>query len=198
MVLEAWLGPRCEGRSSSAAEPPPNAADHWAVKLMQRCVPVRWDDDSDGVCLARGVGDSGGLYVTRTTALVVAIGCSDLTFSSDNIAAVLAISTDGFTVVTTMTLSMLLLRPLYFLAAGAVDYADALDGILGVVLVLIGGKLCLAQMGVEVPLVLVVGLLTAWRIVAAAYVLCRRRRSTSALVPEEEDEEEVGVVGGAK
>ena len=202
MVLEAWLGPRCEGKAA-AAEPPPNAADHWAVRSLQRFVPIRWDDDTDGVCLARGADESGGsgLYVTRTTALVVAIGCSDLTFSSDNIASVLAISTDAFVVVTTMTLSMLLLRPLYFLAAGAVDYADTLDGVLGVVLVLIGGKLCLAQLGVEVPLALVVGLLTAWRVAAAAYVLCRRRRRAVPVNDEEDEVEEAepdhdAVLGG--
>lgn len=168
MIVDVWW------KSGDAApEEPQAAADHWAVRALSRVVPVKWSEDTDGVCLARDKG-SGVCYVTRTTALVVAIGCSDLTFSSDNITAVLALTTDAFTVAATMTLSILLLRPVYFLAAAFIGYLDALDSALGVVLIIIGGKLVLAQMGVELPMALVVGLLTAWRVVVAAWILCRK------------------------
>ena len=95
---------------------------------------------------------------------------ADLTFSSDNITAVLALTTDAFTLACTMSLSILLLRPVYFLAAAFVDYLDALDSALGIILVVIGGKLLLSQAGIEVPLGAVVGLLTAWRVAVAAYI----------------------------
>ena len=167
---------RAEARGDEAVG---EAADHWAVRCLQRVVPVRWDTDSDGVCLFRD-GVSGTLHVTRTTALMVAIGCSDLTFSSDNITAVLALTTDAYTLTVTMTLSILLLRPVYFLAAAFIGYLDALDSALGVILILIGGKLLLGQMGVEVPLWAVVVVLTAWRIVVAVYVIVTRRRGAAA------------------
>jgi len=170
MVFEVW-------RKSAEAPPPDeahDAAEHWSVKVLQSVVPVKWSEDTDGICLARDPS-SGIYYVTRTTALTFAIGCSDLTFSSDNITAVLAITTDAFTVVSTMTLSILALRPVYFLAATFIDYLDALDSALGVILVIIGGKLILSQAGVEVPLWLVVSILTGWRVAVAAYVICTRR-----------------------
>ena len=55
--------------------------------------------------------------------------------------------------------------------------AETLDTALGVILVLIGTKLCLAQMGIETPLWLFAGLLTAWRLGFAVYVILRARYS---------------------
>ena len=69
--------------------PPQDASQHWAVKGLQRVVPVKWSDETDGACWARD--EEGRVFVTRSLALVVTIGCSDLTFSSDNITAVLAL-----------------------------------------------------------------------------------------------------------
>ena len=77
----------------------------------------------------------------------------------------LALTTDAFEITSAMTLSILLLRPVYFLAANTVTYLDAgLDSALGVVLIIIGAKLVLAQAaGIELPLWAVVSALTAWR-----------------------------------
>ena len=74
-------------------EQPPqqDASAHWAVKGLQRVVPVKWSDETDGACWAHDA--EGHVFVTRSLALVVTIGCSDLTFSSDNITAVLALVT---------------------------------------------------------------------------------------------------------
>ena len=74
-----------------------------------------------------------------------------------------------------MTLSILALRPVYFLCFAFVDYLDALDSALGVILVVIGGKLLLGLAGVEVPLWAVVLVLTVWRIGVAAYVFNKAR-----------------------
>lgn len=162
-----------QAEDSSSVAPSQEASEHWAVRALQQVLPVRWDEDSDGVCLIAD-RESGRLHVTRTTALIFAIGCSDLTFSSDNITAVLALTTDAFTLVSTLTLSILLLRPVYFLAASFVTYLDALDSALGVILMIIGGKLLLSQAGVEVPLWAVVSLLTVWRVGVATYFVCGR------------------------
>ena len=77
-----------------------------------------------------------------------------------------------------MTLSILLLRPVYFILADFLQYLDALDLALGVILALIGGKLLLCQFGVEVPLWAFAGVLTAWRVLVAVYVIVRRRATT--------------------
>ena len=92
--------------------------------------------------------------------------------------------THRFALTVTMTLSILLLRPVYFLAAAFVGYLDALDSALGVILVLIGGKLLLGQAGVEVPLAAVVAVLTGWRVGVAIYVAVRaKKRSSTASAP---------------
>ena len=170
MVVDGWRA--ADAPADGPEAPPQDAADHWAVKALARVVPVSWSDDSDGVCILR---NAGRFYVTRTTALIFAIGWCDLTFSSDNITAILALTTDAFTITATMTLSILALRPVYFLCFAFVDYLDALDSALGVILVVIGGKLLLGLAGVEVPLWAVVLVLTVWRIGVAAYVFNKAR-----------------------
>ena len=171
-VLQDWDCAPSGACLDGPEAPPQDAADHWAVKALARVVPVSWSDDSDGVCILR---NAGRFYVTRTTALIFAIGWCDLTFSSDNITAILALTTDAFTITATMTLSILALRPVYFLCFAFVDYLDALDSALGVILVVIGGKLLLGLAGVEVPLWAVVLVLTVWRIGVAAYVFNKAR-----------------------
>ena len=162
---------------SEPDEPVPDATGHRAVQMLQRVVPVRWDTDSDGLWLARGGEETGDrLHVTRTTALIIAIGCSDIAFSSDSITAVLALSTDAFTLTFTMTLSILLLRCDYFLATSCLSKMDALDSALGVVLVLIGARLLLGQAGIEMPLWAIVGILGAWRVIVAAFFLMSSRK----------------------
>ena len=58
--------------------------------------------------------------------------------------------------------------------------------------VLIGGKLLLGQAGVEVPLGLIVGVMTAWRVAVAAYVVFGAVRGARAqAVADGEDAGEV-------
>ncbi|EOD04865.1 hypothetical protein EMIHUDRAFT_107537 [Emiliania huxleyi CCMP1516] len=153
----------CSHPTESEGEPEAEEPEHhWAVRSLQRVLPVRWSADTDDLYLARDEA-SGRLHITRTSALMFAIGCSDLTFSSDNITAVLALTRDPFTLSVTMTLSILLLRPVYFLAAAFIDHLDALDAALGVILILIGGKLLLGQAGVEAQRLRAVLVLTVFR-----------------------------------
>ena len=98
MVGDVWMQSSADGATEEEAVP--DAAEHWAVKALQRIMPVRWDAESDGACLSRA---GGTWHVTRTTALIVAIGASDLTFSSDNITAVLALTTDAYALAMALT-----------------------------------------------------------------------------------------------
>ena len=90
-----------------------------------------------------------------------------------------------------MTLSILMLRPVYFMLAAFIEYLDALDSALGIILILIGAKLCLGQAGFEVPLWMFAGILTAWRVVVAAYVVFKGLRrepvSSSESAPIQSD-----------
>lgn len=202
----------CSHPTESEGEPEAEEPEHhWAVRSLQRVLPVRWSADTDDLYLARDEA-SGRLHITRTSALMFAIGCSDLTFSSDNITAVLALTRDPFTLSVsktetfplpmlcqrpacpqvTMTLSILLLRPVYFLAAAFIDHLDALDAALGVILILIGGKLLLGQAGVEVPVWAVVSAVTAWRLLVMCYIACSSRRGATAAEGGEEKQQKGG------
>jgi len=154
---------------------------HWMVTSIRRCVDIKWTEETDGRCCVcepstQELGTCGVAQrcaLTRTAVLAMAIGVGDLTFSSDNIAAALALSTDGYTLTVSITLSILLLRPVFFLMAAFIRYLDALDTALGVILVLIGTKLCLGFAGIETPLWLFVGLLTTWRLIVLGYTIGR-------------------------
>jgi tellurite resistance protein TerC len=154
---------------------------HWMVATIRRCVDIKWTEETDGRCCVcepstQELGTCGVAQrcaLTRTAVLAMAIGVGDLTFSSDNIAAALALSTDGYTLTVSITLSILLLRPVFFLMAAFIRYLDALDTALGVILVLIGTKLCLGFAGIETPLWLFVGLLTTWRLLVLGYTIGR-------------------------
>ena len=66
MLYDVWRKSQTAGSGGDEPDGPADASDHWAVRALQRVVPVRWTADSDGVCLFRD-DDTGMLYVTRTT-----------------------------------------------------------------------------------------------------------------------------------
>jgi len=187
MLWEAWRRSYMAEGSASAdgVAPPPSLENHGMVRALRRCVLIQWSDETDAQCIICERAESPSTtgcccclprcwyhcHLTRTTVLAFAIGVSDLTFSSDNIAAALALTTDPFALVVSFSLSILLLRPVFFLLAAFVRYLDALDSALGVILVLIGVKLCLALAGIETPLWIFAGLLTAWRLVVMLFVI---------------------------
>ena len=183
LLFEGWRKSQdttaAEGTMTEEADS--SLDNHWMVTTIRRCVDIKWTEETDGRCCVcepsrQGLGTFGMAQrcaLTRTAVLAMAIGVGDLTFSSDNIAAALALSTDGFTLTVSITLSILLLRPVFFLMAAFIRYLDALDTALGVILVLIGTKLCLGFAGIETPLWLFVGLLTTWRLLVLGYTIGR-------------------------
>lgn len=86
----------------------------WLLRSLQGWGLVEWSDATDGACCASRdlLGrDEGGRCcmcrsrLTRTAALAMAIGVADISFSSDNIAAILALSTDVLELTVSTTLS---------------------------------------------------------------------------------------------
>ena len=76
--------------------PAADPSEHWAVRMIARCVPVVWHDSGTGYWMRDA---NGRLGVTRMAAVVVAIGCTDLTFAMDSIAAIIAITPSPFVMV---------------------------------------------------------------------------------------------------
>jgi len=131
------------------------------VRALSRWTPIYWADETGDAYFARDGAQR--MCATRMCAVVVAIGCTDLTFAMDSISAVLATTTDTALIVTSQCLSMLALRPLYFMMAAALAYFDAVNSVLALILITIGAKTFLSAANIEVPMWLFVGTLTVWR-----------------------------------
>ena len=148
------------------------------VRCVSVCVPLLWSDSTDGNYFARDA--TGKLCATRMVICVIGIAASDVLFAMDSVPVVLSLTTSPFVLVASQTLSLLWLRPLYFLLAALASYLDQMQQALAVILVLISLKIIVESAGFEVPLALFVGVLLGWRVLAAALVLLRRRHATSA------------------
>ena len=118
-------------------------------------MPLYWSDSTGGRYLARD--ESGRLCATRMTIAVAAICFSDVLFAMDSVPVVLSLTTSPFLLVTSQAMSLLWLRPVYFLLAALASYLDSMQQALAVVLVLIASKIFLESAGVEVPLALFLG-----------------------------------------
>ena len=83
---------------------------------------------------------------------VLGVCISDVLFAMDSVPVVLSLTTSPFVLVSSQTLSLLWLRPVYFLLAALASYIDSMQQALAVVLVLISMKIFLEAAGFEVPL----------------------------------------------
>ena len=82
--------------------------------------------------------------------VLVIVEVTDLIFAVDSVPAVLAVTRDPFLVYTSNVFAILGLRSLYFLLATMVDRFHHLDAGIAAILVLVGVKMCLANV-FEVP-----------------------------------------------
>lgn len=87
---------------------------------------------------------------------------------------VLSLTTSPFLLVASQTLSLLWLRPIYFLLAALAEHLDSMQQMLAVVLVLISLKIFAEAAGYEVPISLFLGVLVGWRLIAIAWTLLGR------------------------
>jgi tellurite resistance protein TerC len=132
-----------------------NIEKNIAVRLLKRFVPVT-PNLSDGRFLVRLM--DGALYATPMLVALVIVEMTDLVFAIDSIPAVLAITTDPFTVITSNIFAILGLRSLYFLVAGLMEKFYYLKAALVALLIFIGSKMLvtdLFKLPIEVSLIVV-------------------------------------------
>ena len=162
-----------------------------AVRCIGSCVPLYWSDATGERYVSRD--ESGRLCATRMAVCVLGVCISDVLFAMDSVPVVLSLTTSPFVLVSSQTLSLLWLRPVYFLLAALASYLDSMQQALAVVLVLISMKIFLEAAGFEVPLWLFLGVLVGWRVLSIAVQLwTSKKRNAPAPKPTvDEDAEEL-------
>ena len=106
----------------------------------------------------------GRRYATILLPVLFVVEATDVVFAVDSIPAVFAVTRDPFLVFTSNIFAILGLRALYFLLKSMMDAFRFLKVGLGLVLVFVGGKMCLetwVRLPAEVSLLVVVTLLGA-------------------------------------
>ena len=97
--------------------------------------------------------------------------------------AVLSLTTSPFVLVASQTLSLLWLRPIYFLLAALAKYLDSMQQALAVVLVLISLKIFAEALGFDVPIGAFLGIVAAWRVAVVVHALYTKRGRASHAAP---------------
>jgi len=130
------------------------------LKLFGKVFPVvRHFGNGDFVIRHRG-----RLYATVLLPVLLVVEATDVVFAVDSIPAVFAVTRDPFIVFTSNIFAILGLRALYFVLKSMMDSFRFLKVGLGLVLVFVGGKMCLEKwlhVPAEVSLLVVVTMLGA-------------------------------------
>ncbi len=141
-----------------AAGQEPDLESNPALKWIRKHLRVAQDFDGEKFfTFVNGVKMATPLFV-----VILLIGIVDVVFAVDSIPAIFAITTDPFIVLTSNVFAILGLRAMYFLLAGLHDRFHLLAYGLAIVLILIGGKMLLADL-FHVPVV--------WSLAATVTVL---------------------------
>ncbi len=143
------------------------------LKLLRRHLPLT-PDYVGGEFFVR----ADGLYATPLLLVLVFVEITDVTFATDSIPAVLAISRDPFVVFTSNVFAVLGLRALYFVLAGMMELFHHLHYGLAAILVFIGVKMLLSEIWpipTWIALLVVAALLAA--AVTASMILPRKAPS---------------------
>lgn len=117
-----------------------------AVRLVRKILPVTREFDGPKF-LTRW---DGRRALTPLALVLVLVETSDLLFAFDSVPAVFSVTRNAFIVFTSNIFTILGLRSLYFLLAGAMDYFRYLKVGLSVVLVFIGIKMLIEPHGASI------------------------------------------------
>jgi tellurite resistance protein TerC len=120
----------------------PDPEQNFLVRAFRRLVSCTRDYRGT----AFWVRENGRLTATPLLAALVAVEGTDLVFAADSMPAVLAVSRDPFVVYTSNVFSILGLRQLYFVLAGAMTKLPYLRHGLAAVLVFVGAKMLAGPM----------------------------------------------------
>lgn len=128
------------------------------VRLVRRIFPVTAGFEGDRFFIRRDTR----LWATPLFVVVILIETTDLIFAVDSIPAILAITDDPFIVYTSNVFAILGLRSLYFALSGIEKYFHYLKYGLAMILVFVGGKMCLTdyyKIPIEASLIVIVSVL---------------------------------------
>ena len=125
------------------------------IRLMRCVVPV-----SDELRGQRFLVREGGRWVaTPLLAALVVVETMDIVFAIDSVPAIFAITDDVFIVFTANVFAILGLRAMYFLLAGTIPRFAYLQTGLALVLVFVGAKMFLTDIG-KLPIWISLGVIT--------------------------------------
>ncbi|HMO00647.1 MAG TPA: TerC family protein [Miltoncostaeaceae bacterium] len=146
-----------------------------ALRVMGRFIPF-----TDGLRGSRfTVREAGRRMATPLLAALVAIETADIVFALDSVPAIFAITTDPFIVFTANVFAILGLRALYFLLAGAIPRFRYLKAGLATLLVLVGVKMLLTDVG-KLPVWISLGAVVLVLAVSIGASLVAERRARAA------------------
>ena len=120
-------------------------------------------------------------YVTPLFLVLVMIEMTDLVFALDSIPAILGITQDPFIVYTSNVMAILGLRALYFVLAGAIEHFEYLDMGVSIVLIFIGAKMIIEQLGLHLPLSVSLGVIVGILLISTVASIVKRRRAPESV-----------------
>ena len=148
------------------------------VRLARRFLRVASNNEGERFFTRIG----GRLAVTPLFLALLVVEGTDVVFAVDSIPAIFAITQDTFIVFTSNIFAILGLRSLYFLLAGVIDKFRYLKLGLSLVLIFVGAKMLLADLGkVPVGVSLAVIATILGTSVVASLIASHRARSQEAL-----------------
>lgn len=134
------------------------------LKLFRKIIPIKTD---------YGVGkflvkENGTWYATQLFVVLIVVETTDVIFAVDSVPAILGIVNppDTFIVYTSNVMAILGLRALYFALAGIMGMFHYLAYGLSAILVFIGIKMIIAQLGYHIPTVIALGTVAAILIIS--------------------------------
>ena len=141
------------------------------IRLMRRLIPV-----SDELRGQRFLVREGGRWIaTPLLAALVVVEAMDVVFAIDSVPAIFAITDDVFVVFTANVFAILGLRAMYFLLAGTIPRFAYLQTGLALVLVFVGAKMFLTDVG-KLPVWISLGVIATIIAAAIGASLWRARR----------------------
>jgi tellurite resistance protein TerC len=148
------------------------------IRLMRRFIPV-----SDELRGQRFLVREGGKWIaTPLLAALVVVETMDIVFAIDSVPAIFAITDDVFIVFTANVFAILGLRAMYFLLAGTIPRFAYLQTGLALVLVFVGAKMFLTDVG-KLPVWISLGVITTIIGTAVVASLWKARRDGGAGTP---------------
>ena len=126
------------------------------IRLMRRLIPVSKELRGQSFLVREG----GRWVATPLLAALVAVETMDVVFAIDSVPAIFAITDDVFIVFTANVFAILGLRAMYFLLAGTIPRFAYLQTGLALVLVFVGAKMFLTDVG-KLPVWISLGVIAA-------------------------------------